>query len=392
MSTDEDSVDVGKAVAAKLVEAIREDCKINSLDYFSTQAVKNNLPAICDTILEAIADNDLSSLAACESDQGSQHGVLRSRQNVNPEEIVREFFLLKQIIIAKLKPQLMNHSPEKIIERVALIDSAIDRVIENSFKTYSEIKKQQLQTLQQQIISTNQDIAHLIAEHQDSLSYLLHEIKNPLTAIIGYSDLFIRQQEASDTSIANLQHIQQVLQQGRNILRLLNDTLEVSCCSQSDFQLHIKQFDIRHLINNIIWGLKGTIEQKKLALVVNSYPEQIIVRSDYLRLQQIITNLLNNAVRYTNKGKIELNCYKTASNELNIKVSDTGVGISPQEIERVFDPYFRSQQSQKNVPEGIGMGLTIVSQLVNILKGDIELTSELNVGSVFVITIPLDVP
>ena len=391
MSTDEDSVDVGKAIAAKLVEAIKKDRKINSMDCLSSQAVMDNLPAICMTVIEAIADNDLSLLATCESNQGSQHGVSRSRQNVEPEEIVREFFLLKQIIIAKLKPQLIDNSPEKIIERVALIDRAIDRVIENSFKSYTEVKKQQLQKLQQQIILTNQDIAHLIAEHQDSLSYLLHEIKNPLTAIIGYSDLFIRQQKASDTSISNLQHIQQVLQQGRNILRLLNDTLNVSCCSLTDFQLRIKQFDIRDLISNIVWSLKATIEQKNIALIVNYFPEQIVVKSDYLRLQQIITNLLNNAVRYTKKGKIELTCRKTASNYLEIKVADTGVGISSQEIERVFDPYFRSQKSQENVPEGIGMGLTIVSQLVNILEGNIELTSDIDVGSVFIVTIPLNI-
>ena len=108
-----------------------------------------------------------------------------------------------------------------------------------------------------------------------------------------------------------------------------------------------------------------------------------------MRLQQIITNLLTNAIRYTPAGQIELICSKTKLNQLEIKVVDTGVGISERDQESVFDAYFRSLKSQQTVPEGIGLGLVIVSQLVTMLGGEIELVSKVDVGSTFTVTIPL---
>ena len=136
-------------------------------------------------------------------------------------------------------------------------------------------------------------------------------------------------------------------------------------------------------------GLKPSIEAKNLKLVTSCFPEHLVIKSDSLRLQQIITNLAINAIRYTSSGQIKLTCCILHQNRLQIKVADTGMGISRLEQQRVFEPYFRSQKSQKDVPEGVGLGLAIVSQLVNVLKGKIELLSEPNVGSTFIVTIPI---
>ena len=97
-----------------------------------------------------------------------------------------------------------------------------------------------------------------------------------------------------------------------------------------------------------------------------------------------------NAIRYTSQGKIELNCCLLPDSQLAIEISDTGVGISQSEQKHIFKPYFRSQKSRQNVPEGVGLGLAIVAQLVNILEGKIELVSEVNLGSTFIVTIPLN--
>ena len=392
MSIFEDTDEQSDLIAAKLIRAIEQDETIVSSDSLSSQAVKDNLPAICRTITKAIIHNNPQLLATSAQNQGSKHGETRSAQDFAPEEITREFFLLKEIVLAELKPQLLKNSPKEIIEQVALIDLVINKVTENSFSTYKELRKQQLNALHRQIFFTNQEISRLIADHQDSLEYLVHEIKNPLTSIIGYSDLYLRQQRSADVSGANLQHIQQVLKQGRNVLRLINDTWEISDYEQGNLKLRIQQIDICVLLEDIILGLKPNIDAKQLNLITSCIPEKLLIESDALRLQQIITNLLTNAIRYTVTGTIELTCRRTEYNSLEIKVKDTGIGISEQDCKRIFEPYFRSRLSQTKVPEGIGLGLAIVAQLVSALGGKIKLDSEVNRGSTFIVEIPLTSP
>ena len=383
------------AIAAKLIEAIEEDDLITSSCSLSSRALRDNLPEICQTVVEAVIsansetdlDNPLPQLDRVG--QGTKHGYVRSTQNFKIEELVREFSLLKRVAIEELKPLLLNYSSETVIEKLSSIDRAIDRIVENSFQSYATVRKRQLDDLRQQVFLTKQELTRLIAAHQESLSYLVHEIKNPLTSIIGYSDLFIRQQQQEDT-IGNLSHIQQVLQQGRKVLRLVNDTSEISAFKEGNFQVRAREVDICALLENITLCLKASIEAKQLKLVTSCQPERLIINSDSLRLQQIITNLLINAVRYTKVGKIELSCRLIDIKQLEIRVADTGIGISKTEQKRIFEPYFRSQQSQKDVPEGIGLGLAIVAQLVANLDGEIELNSELGRGSIFIVRIPFD--
>lgn len=395
MNIDEYHTKQGQTVAERLIEAIEQDSKIASTCSLSLQAIRDNLPAVCDTILKAIAKNDLSIVSVGAGDRGSKHGITRSAQNFEPEEIVREFFLLKKIILADLKPQLLESSPDEILDRLALIDYTIDYVMETCFEYYAKSRQQQVDNLHQQIFLTNQEISRLLAEHQDSIDYLVHEIKNPLTSIIGYSDLYLRlqrQKDKKDSNItnANLEHIQQVLSQGRNVLRLINDTLEVSSYQKGNLKLRIEEIDVCVLLEDITISLKPTLEAKELDLVANCAPEKLVIRSDSLRIQQIITNLLTNAIRYTKQGTITLTCNQTETNELEIKIIDTGVGIAHEHRDRIFEPYFRSDLSRQSVPEGTGLGLAIVAQLVTLLNGTIKLSSEIDFGSTFVVKIPID--
>lgn len=398
MNINENLVENSEAILDKLIQAIEEDERITSSDALSFQATKDSLPEICRTVVKAIADNNLSLLNWHRSNWATKHGYVRCKQNFEPEEIAREFFLLKQVVVVELKPYLLAKSPEQIVEQMTLIDLIINRVMENSFQSYAEARKQQLESLRQQIFLTNQELTRLVEDSQETLSYLVHEIKNPLTSIIGYSDLFLRQQakrgissaSTSNVSTNNLEHIQQVLKQGRKVLRLVNDTSEISSCKAGNFKLRIQDVNLCSLLEEIALSLRPAIEAKKLQLVTSCLPQQLVIRSDSLRLQQIITNLSINAIRYTAKGTIELTCCILPNNQLEIKVSDTGVGIPQSEQKRVFEPYFRSQRSQEKVPEGIGLGLAIVSQLVSVLNGKIDLVSQIDVGSVFTVTIPLN--
>ncbi|MEM9509559.1 MAG: ATP-binding protein, partial [Cyanobacteria bacterium P01_E01_bin.35] len=128
---------------------------------------------------------------------------------------------------------------------------------------------------------------------------------------------------------------------------------------------------------------------KNLKLITSCNPQKLMVKSDSLRIQQIITNLLINAIRYTPQGSVEVTCRKVDAKLLEIKVADTGIGIAPSEQKRIFEPYVRGQNSNIKAIKGLGLGLAIVSQLVSTLGGEIKLSSEIDVGSIFTVTIPL---
>lgn len=379
------------AIADKLIEAIERDSSITSSDSLSPKALKDNLPAVCHTVVQAIAKHNVDYLAIAEGNKGYTHGNTRSAQNFAPEEITREFFLLKKIVLEQLNTQLLNSSPSEIVDTIGLVDLIINKVMENCFHTYAVARKQQIEALHQQIFFTNQEIRRLIADHQDTLDYLAHEIKNPLTSIIGYSDLYLRQQAKYDSASDNLKHIQQVLQQGRNALRIVNDSVEIADYQQGNFKLKVRQIEICSLLDNIVRSLKNDIESKNIGVVAACSPENLIVTTDYLRLQQIVTNLLTNAIRYTRAGTIEVSCYRVDKQILEIRVADTGIGIPLEHRDRIFEPYFRSDVSQLEVPEGVGLGLAIVAQLVSILGGKIRLDSEVNVGSTFIVQIPVTI-
>jgi signal transduction histidine kinase len=396
-----ESVDLaakGKAIANKLIQAIEKDEQIKTTEHLSFTGIKDSIPEICQTVMVAIAKNNLNLLNTNPKKQGGKHGYVRSRQDFKPEELAREFFLLKQIIIAELKPQLITYSPEIIVEKMRLIDVVVNHIMENSFQTYSEHRKQQEESLCRQIFLTNQELNQLIEEHQDNISYLTHEINNPLTSIIGYSELFLRQPfkcGEKNNAVVNIDYIEKVLQQGKKILRIMKDTVELFSCSKKNFQLKIQKIDVGDLLESIVFSLHPSIEAKQLELYTHYSPQPLEIKSDSLRLQQIITNLLINAIRYTpSAGKIELTCelicQSANQNALEIIVADTGIGISKQDQKHIFKPYFRSKKSQDCVPEGIGLGLAIVNQLVTMLKGKIKLVSQVNVGSTFTVTIPLD--
>lgn len=112
--------------------------------------------------------------------------------------------------------------------------------------------------------------------------------------------------------------------------------------------------------------------------------------SDRLKLQQIITNLVSNAIRYTESGTIRIICQTNDSDRWTLIVADTGVGISPEAQEQIFEPYYRAGPKENYAPNSTGLGLAVVEKLVELLQGKIDLVSELGKGSTFTVTFPLE--
>jgi hypothetical protein len=376
------------------IEAVRQDQLIESADKLSRPAIENHLSLVLSamaTVLSHSQDSEIQPIV----EASLYHGVLRAEQGFDPAEVAREYRLLRQVIFSVLEENLVAGSAVEGIRAVRLIDAVIDEAIGACFKSYMEERLQELQQLQNQLARTNQELTRLVRANQDNLSVLAHELKTPLNSIIGYSELFLRHQGRTSEGKDNLpkvEHIERVVRNGRQLLRLINDTLELSRSDSGKMQLRLMTTDVHSLISSVVQVLEPLAQSKELQMMVDCSlcPEKVL--TDPLRLQQIVTNLVSNAIRYTQHGKIQVTCKLLSDNQWAIAVSDTGYGIAPEDQSRIFEPFFRVGSSEQSyLPDSTGLGLAIVSRLVNLLQGKIDLVSQVGVGSTFTVILPLQI-
>ncbi len=386
---------VGKidTIAKNWVEAVRFDRQISSADDLPHSAIQNHVPDVLMAMATVLSHSEESDIQAIVHNS-LEHGVLRAAQGFAPTEIAREYRLLRQVIFSTLEADLLKGTVREVMRAYSVIDATIDEAIAQCFKSYVDERLRELQQLQSQAELTNQELTRLLKANQDNLSQLAHELKNPLNSIIGYPELVLRSSrknpEVEDTA-PHVGHIERVVRNGRQLLRLINDALEISRYEAGKMQLNPVPIEVESLISDVFEMLLPLASTKELKLVVDCdrAPEKVI--TDPLRLQQIVTNLLSNAIRYTESGTVQLTCQKLSDNQWSIAVSDTGVGIAPEDQSRIFDPFFRADNVGTYVPDSTGLGLAIVSQLVKLMQGKIELVSQVGIGSTFTVILPLEV-
>ncbi len=383
-----------QTIIQQWVEAVRRDQKIKSANHLPRSAIQNHIEYVLQalaTVLSQHQENETQPIVEASLD----HGTLRAEQGFDAAEIAREYSLLRNVIWVILEPELLQVSAQEVMRTVRLIDIVLDEAIACCFQSYTQQRLVELERLQNQLTLNNQELTRLVRANQDNLSFLAHELKNPLTSIIGYSDLFLRQQrqkiEEKDT-YGNLEHIDRVLRNGRLLLRLINDVLEISRYEAGTMKLKLQPTNVRELINNVYEMLEPLAGGKDLQMVVDCDRAPVSVFTDSLRLQQIVTNLISNAIRYTESGTIKIRCTQPGNDQWAIAVSDTGIGIKPEDQARIFDPYFRvSSSNQSYLPDSTGLGLAIVLRLVKLLQGEIDVISQVGVGSTFTVTLPLEI-
>lgn len=378
------------SILEQWVEALRQDRKIESVNNLPRSAIENHLSYILKamaSVLSESQDGDFEEIAK----DSLHHGALRAEQGFAPEEIAREYRILRRVIFANLEEGMRESSSLEVVRAFRLIDTVIDEGIALCFKSYTEERMGELQQLQSQLTLNNQELTRLVRASKDNISHLAHELKSPLTSIIGYADLFLRQQKRrgeSQDPFTNLEHIERVIRSGRHLLRLINDALEISRYEAGNMKLQPAAIDVRATIAEVVELMEPLAREKelKLAIDVQRAPKQVV--TDSLRLQQVVTNLVSNAIRYTESGTIEVTCQVLENEQWAIAVSDTGVGISPEAQKNIFEPYCQVRDLATRLPDSTGLGLAIVSRLVKLLQGKIELESQVGVGSTFTVILP----
>ncbi|MEM6426385.1 MAG: sensor histidine kinase [Cyanobacteria bacterium P01_D01_bin.128] len=382
-------------VIERWIRSVRHDDEIDSGRNLPHQAIRNSIPLV----LQAIATllSDLFTDRPDKLERNSlEHGVVRADQGFDTSEVVREYRILREIVLDVLEDELCNGSAQEVLQAVREVEKVLDEVIFISLSSYVEHRLQGLRQVQAQLTLTNQEMHRLVQSQKENLSQLAHEFKTPLNAIIGYSTLLFRNQQRGDIRMRDpareLEQIERVVRNGQQLLRLVNDALEVSRYESGQIRLNLERVELPLMIHSVVELFELSAQEKDLTLTINCDRAPQEVSTDKLRLQQIMTNLLSNALRYTEAGEIQITCYTVEPDQWAIAVADTGIGIGPEQQEKIFQPFFRMTSAEQSEIDGTGLGLAIVSKLVALFQGNIEVDSTEGEGSTFTVTFPQEYP
>ncbi len=270
--------------------------------------------------------------------------------------------------------------------------SAIILIFGIIFKFQSRIyekRREELEEKERELTRMNLDLEKANEAKSIFLARMSHEIRTPINAIIGMNEMTLR--ESSEENILN--YAGSIETASNTLLSLINDILDFSKIESGQMQILPEEYELNSLINDCYSLLDMRARGKGLRLKLE-YNEKLptVLLGDEVRIRQIVTNLLTNAVKYTDSGTItfEVNYVKNEEDRINllIRVTDTGRGISEEEIGGIFDSFSRADERHNRSIEGSGLGLAITKQLIDLMGGSISVRSKQGVGSEFTAVIP----
>ena len=239
------------------------------------------------------------------------------------------------------------------------------------------------------ILQSNLELEHATQSKSDFLANMSHEIRTPMNAIIGMSEMAMRE----PLPPAAKEYISQIKASGQTLLTIINDILDFSKIESGTIDIHVSEYSPMSLVGDIINAITTRIGTKDIEFIVDFAPDlPEVILGDHVRINQIILNLTNNAVKFTRHGQIKMTiCYHpSGANGLTLQVSieDTGSGIRKEDLGKLFDSFQRLDTLRTHKIEGTGLGLAITKQLLTQMHGDIHVESQYGKGSCFSFTLP----
>lgn len=218
------------------------------------------------------------------------------------------------------------------------------------------------------------------------LANMSHELRTPLSAIIGYSELV--QEEADDLEPDEVrEHVEKVVISAKHLLRLVNDVLDLSKVEAGKMQLEVRRFDAREPIESVISAARQLVEDGGNQLVVDM-GELGPIHTDSTKVSQCLLNLVANAAKFTSDGTITVRAWRDIERSLFVEVVDTGIGIAPDAMDRLFQEFTQADTSTTRRFGGTGLGLSVTRALARLAGGDVEVESSLGEGSTFSLRFP----
>lgn len=252
-------------------------------------------------------------------------------------------------------------------------------------------------SIEQQMIAGQLNEARFAAETANAtksafLANMSHEIRTPLNAVIGLTDLTLK----TDLEEKQRYNLQRVSDAGKNLLGIINDILDFSKIEAGKLEIEVTEFELDDVLKNLSSLVGARAEERGLEVLIWVDPEiPASLMGDPLRLGQILINLLSNAIKFTDEGEIviraELQSRNEKTVELSFSVIDSGIGMSAEQVSKLFNPFVQADQSTTRMFGGTGLGLSISKQLSEAMRGEISVTSTEGKGSTFTVQIPFDI-
>lgn len=271
---------------------------------------------------------------------------------------------------------------------VETIKKIILGIRKNEFQESNEITLgKPLQKLEDEIkemfIKNKTDIEYLKKLERirtEFLGNVSHELRNPIFAIQGYIETLL--DGAIEDPKVNKHFLEKANEHTLNLSNLLNDLIDISMIESGEMRLSFRYFDVNVFLQPIVEQLKSLADEKKLELIYNPCRDNLKVFGDKSRLKQVMDNLITNAIKYTEKGKIEI-FVEEERNAGRITVRDSGIGISEDDIDRIFERFYRVDKVRSREVGGTGLGLAIVKHIIEAHGSKISVKSKLGEGSEF---------
>jgi signal transduction histidine kinase/CheY-like chemotaxis protein len=292
----------------------------------------------------------------------------------------------------------------------ALILSAVvtaRRRAERLLAEYNQRLEQQVAERTRELSQTLDHLAQAIREAQDArataeeanraksqfLANMSHELRTPLNAIIGYSEML--QEEAADLGQANLSpDLEKINTAGRQLLALINDILDLSKIEAGRMELYLETFELSTMLQDVEATIRPLLEKNANTLVVHRPDNLGAMRADLTKVRQSLFNLLSNACKFAQRGTIALDMAREAVDGVDwvtFRVSDTGIGMTPEQLAKLFQPFTQADVSTARLYGGTGLGLTITQRFCQLMGGNIAVESAVGQGSIFTIKLPTEV-
>ena len=264
-----------------------------------------------------------------------------------------------------------------------------------------ETKAAQTANIETEAARQRAELAHKEAEEANQtksafLANMSHELRTPLNAIIGYSEMLIDDivdEGADDSSLADLEKIKSA---GKHLLGLINDVLDLSKIEAGKVELEYDAIDVRQLMDQVCSTTQHLMSANRNQLVLNMPPDIGSIESDITRLRQVLFNIMSNAAKFTRDGVITLDVLRSHDSadieRLVVHVTDTGIGMSMEQMDKLFQPFVQADSATTRKYGGTGLGLVISRRLCRMMGGDVTLQSELGKGSCFTVSVVARAP
>ena len=295
----------------------------------------------------------------------------------------------------------LHAGAQDYVPKDAITGPHLARVVENAVEKFRirreleeqraavELRNHRLELLRDELQARMVELADATQAKDRFLAVMSHEMRTPLNAILGYTDLLDLELDGT-LNESQRQHLDRMRVGSRHLLDLINDVLDITRADARKLEVDMRAVDLGAVVEEVLGLMEVRATAQGIQLVAEPLPANLPhVQADLQRLRQVLTNLVGNAIKFTDKGSVRVRCaLEPDTGNVNVQVVDTGIGVEPEVMPLLFTEFYQAKDDLTRRHGGSGLGLAISQRLARAMGGDIDVQSVLGEGSTFTITLP----